>query len=76
MNIPYTSVRQNIVVLPADAPINSIGIHDWNIINAHGKFLHKSRRLILGWTMKENIGVGVANIKGIKKFTLINKSRK
>lgn len=57
-------IRQDIEVLPADHIPTAIG-HDFIIITSRGKITR--RRLRIGWTVKETIGMAIVNPRGVKK---------
>ena len=65
-------IRTEIEVLPADPPGLIVGVHDQIIITSSGKVIEvgpvgQPRRLILGWTIKETIGVAVVNTRGVSQ---------
>lgn len=63
MNFP---IRTEIEVLSADEP-KKIHVHSKIIINSKGRILVKKNRII-GWSVKETIGIGIINPKGINKL--------
>lgn len=61
-------IRQDIEVLSADDPKGTeLSIHDRLVINSKGQIeeLPSFRPLILGWTVKETIGIAVVNTRGV-----------
>lgn len=64
--IPYIPIRMDIEVLPADEP-PVITVHDHLIITSKGKLERAGRRLKLGWTVKETIGMAIVNPRGVAR---------
>ncbi len=59
-------VRQDIEILPADEPRGNIDVYDQITISSNNKTgKNRGGKLILGWTVKETIGIGVVNTKGV-----------
>lgn len=64
------SINQEIEVLSADEP-RALAVHDYLIITSKGKLerSNRPRRLKLGWTVKETIGIGIyCNIQNVSKL--------
>lgn len=57
-------VRQDIEVLPGD---DFVPMHEYVVINGKDEMelYVPSKRLKLGWTVSESIGVGVVNTRGV-----------
>lgn len=59
-------IRQEIEVLPADEP-RTIKFDEHIIITSKNKTLRANPNFVLGWTVKESIGVAVVNTRGVSK---------
>jgi hypothetical protein len=57
-------VRQDILVLPGD---DFVPMHQYVVIgdNDEAELYVPSKKLKLGWTVSESIGVGVVNTRGV-----------
>src|SRR6202041_2567996 len=58
--------RQNIEILPAD-PVTKITFQDKIVITSRGITRRKQNGLNLGWTVKEVVGIGIVNPRGVSK---------
>jgi len=62
-------IRTNIEVIPGDEHSIDVHIYDRIIITSKGQIeeLPRIKPFILGWTVRESIGMAVVNARGVSK---------